>query len=563
MNKSLFVPAVLVQSALLVGCVSHRADTPVDVEQQARAIDRPSESSAYGGGTGQLFDHVGDYRRPITTKHSKAQRYFDQGLIWLYGFNHDEAVRAFTRAAELDPGCAMAWWGVAYAQGPNYNAAGMNKAREVAAWDAIQKALAQLDDETPAEQALIRATAKRYGDPAVEDKTDHKLAFSEAMAEVWAAYPADPDIGTVYADALMVRFPWRLYKADGSVAREESITTVQVLEHVMAFEPYHPGANHLYIHAVEASDDKQRGIAAADRLSELTLLSGHLNHMPSHIYVQVGMWDQAVEQNIEANRVDVIYLTASPIQYRQHGYSAHNGHMLAFAAMMVGRERDALAGARSVWDMPEDVFETMGRRYDRAMCAVFDVLKRFGRWDEILAEPQPPEFLTRTTVMWRTCRAVAYAAKKDFENAAIEQAALRELLEAKPKDKFLQLNDHFVAAEIALQQEQWDEAIEQLVKAVEIEDTFGYGEPPRWLQPVRHTLGAVYHRAGRYEDAERVYREDLEKWPGNGWSLFGLTRALELQGKTKEAAATKKLFEQAWAKADNPLDTSCECLPGL
>lgn len=562
MSRKFILPTLLIPCWLLAGC----ATTPQAQTPQV-PTPQPTNESAYGVGEGQLFENVGNYHRPITTNSKLAQRYFDQGLVFMYGFNHDEAVRSFTRAAELDPGCAMAWWGVAYAQGPNYNDANMNQARMVAAWKAVLRAQVELDDETAVEQDLIRATFKRYRDPAVKpedgEKVDEKAAFSDAMAKVFAEHPDDPDIGTLYADSLMVRFPWRLYKADGTAAREETYTTIEVLEHVLAFDPYHPGANHLYIHAVEASDDKQRGIAAADRLSTFQTLSGHLNHMPSHIYVQVGMWDQAVDQNIKANRADVIYLTASPVQLRQHGYSAHNGHMLAFAAMMVGREQDAMDGARSVWDMPDEVFDTMGKRYDRAMCAVFDVMKRFGRWDEILAEPAPPEILTQTTVMWRTCRAVAYAAKRDFENAALEHAELKKLLEAKPSDKFLKLNDLFVAGEIALQHEQWDEAIRLLEEAAAIEDTLGYGEPPRWLQPVRHTLGAVYLRAGRYADAERVYREDLAKWPGNGWSLFGLTRALELQDRAQEAAVTKKLFEQAWAKADNPLDTSCECLPGL
>ncbi|MEM1355097.1 MAG: tetratricopeptide repeat protein [Planctomycetota bacterium] len=570
MKRYATATALVLAASLLSGCTLPPAGVTDQASPSTETTERqpqPTAASAYGGGAPQLFETIGDYHRPVTTDSEEAQRYFNQGLIWVYGFNHDEAVRSFTRAAELDPRCAMAWWGVAYAQGPNYNASGMNPARASAAWKAILRAQYELDDETPAEQALIRATAKRYRDPGADtegqDKVDYKAAFAQAMARAWAKHPEDPDIGVLYADALMVRFPWRLWKSDGTPARAETLTTVEVLEHVLAFDPYHPGANHLYIHAVEASTDKQRGIIAADRLSAFNTLSGHLNHMPSHIYVQVGMWDRAVEQNIMAQANDEAYLQRSPVQYRQHGYIAHNSHMLAFAAMMVGRERDAMDGARSVWDMPDGVFETMGRRYDRAMCAIFDVMKRFGRWDDILAEPQPPGVLRQTTAMWRACRAVAYAAKQDFDNARAEHAEFKKLLEARPKDKFLRLNDHFIAGEIALQQQQWDLAIEHLVQAVKIEDTLGYGEPPRWLQPVRHTLGAVYHRAGRYADAERVYREDLAKWPGNGWSLLGLTRALELQNKTDEAAEVREQFERAWANADNPIDTSCECLPGL
>ena len=551
--------AVLILGLMLAGC--HTAPPPTDGL-------RGDNNSAYGvGGRPQLFDNMGDNQRPITTDSRLAQRYFDQGLKWMYGFNHDEAVRSFTQAATLDPGCAMAWWGVAYAQGPNYNAVGMNDARRQAAWDATQQALAQLDDESPVEQALISALTKRYRDPKAKDdkRSDSELLaeHAKAMAEVYAAFPEDADVGTLYAEALMLKRPWRLWKSDGTPTHDEVNTILSTLQDVLRLTPDHPGATHYYIHAVEASADKMRGIPAADRLSTQVPMSGHLTHMPSHLYVQVGMWERAVQQNVLAMRADALYLAKSPMQFRQHGYSAHNGHMLAFAAMMIGREEDALRGAESVWEMPEAVFETMGKRYDRAMCAKYDVLRRFGRWDALLAEPAPPVFLTQTTAVWRACRATAFAAKKDFVNAASEQAAFRVLLEKQPKDRFLLLNDRFVAAEIALQQEQWDQAIALLVEAIGYEDEMGYGEPPRWVQPVRHTLGAVYMKAQRYADAERVYREDLAKWPGNGWSLFGLASALDAQGQTEEAAITRAAFEQAWRGADHPLGTSCKCIPQL
>lgn len=557
---------------LLTGCGT--IDTP---------IVRGDRDSAYGvGGSVQLFRDMGDYSRPITTDARRAQRYFDQGLKWIYGFNHDEAVRSFTKATELDPGCAMAWWGIAYAQGPNYNASRMNPEREAAAWAAIQQALVELDNETPAEHALINATAKRYGQPvAIDDnatpeqkkqaqatankaQANRKADFANAMARVWQQFPNDPDIGALYADAMMVKNPWRLHKPDGSLAREETQTIIETLEAVFAVELYHPGANHLYIHAIEASADKQRGVPAADRLSAAVPMSGHLVHMPSHLYVQVGMWDRAIEQNLLALKTDRKYLKESPGQYRQHGYIAHNGHMLAFAAMMGGRERDAMQGALHAWEsIPQELFDTMGKRYDRALCAKFDVMKRFGRWDQILAEPAPPEMLSRTTAVWRTCRAVAFAAKKDFANAEVEHAAFRELLSKRKNDSFLQRNDKFIAAEIALHKEQWDEAIRLLEEAVPLEDKARYSEPPTYLQPIRHTLGAVYFRAGRYAQAERVYREDLANWPGNGWSLYGLAHSLNRQGKTEEANIAFANHERAWQNADNPLRTTCECIPNL
>lgn len=574
MTTRLLKPLPLIACLILVGC----AATPDE------PIVRPNKDSAYGvGGKAQLFPDMGGYTRPVTTHSNKAQRYFDQGLKFIYGFNHDEAVRSFTEATRLDPGCAMAWWGIAYAQGPNYNASRMNAAREAAAWEAIQQAIAELDDETPAEQALVRATLKRYSEPATplpEDmeadekkkaqaeinkaKSQRKADFAAAMAEAFKQFPNHAEIGTIYADAMMVRNPWRLHKPDGTQQREETQTIIDTLEAVMAIEPSHPGATHLYVHAVEASSDKMRGVPAADRLSTAVPFSGHLTHMPSHLYVQVGMWDRAIDQNLLAIQSDARYLKMSPAQYRMHGYIAHNGHMLAFAAMMAGREEDAMKGAEFArQSIPDELMDTMGRRYDRAWCAKLDVMKRFGRWDDILAEPQPPEMLQRTTAVWRVCRAVAFAAKKDFVNAELEHTEFKQLLEKKKKDSFMQLNDKFIAAEIALHKEQWDEAIKLLEEAVPLEDKARYSEPPLYLQPIRHTLGAVYYRAGRFADAERVYREDLEKWPGNGWSLYGLAMSLESQGKTTEAEAALAAHEAAWVNADNPLKTTCKCIPEL
>ena len=561
--------ATLVSCCLLIGCTTTE---PVPVEADSTSTEKygePGKDTAYGlGGGGQLFDNMGSYYRPVTTDSRLAQKYFNQGLKWIYGFNHDEAVRAFTKATELDPSCAMAWWGIAYAQGPNYNASKMNAARAEAAWEATQKAVAALDNETQVEKDLVTMLLTRYTDPSVnyEGKPNHKQLCERAadfMASLWEKYPEDPDVGTLYADAMMVKNPWRLYKPDNTPARDETLTIVKTLESVFEIEPHHPGANHLYIHAVESSANKARAIPAADRLSTAVPAAGHLVHMPSHLYVQVGMWDRAVEQNVLAMQADREFLERSPTHFRQHGYIAHNGHMLAFAAMMNGQEERAMQGARGVWDLPAEVFDTMGVRYDRAHCAVYEVMRRFGRWDEILAEPAPPEKLVKTTAVWRGCRAVAYAAKKDFDKAKEEHAAFREILAKRKNDKFMLLTDHFISAEIALQQEQWDLAIEELSKAMKYEDELRYSEPPIWVQPVRHTLGAVYLKAERYADAERVYREDLERWPGNGWSLFGLARSLEGQDKWDLAKTVRAKFEAAWAKADNPLETSCKCIPKL
>jgi tetratricopeptide (TPR) repeat protein len=531
------------------------------------------EIPAYGAfGSPQLFDGMGPHTRQVTTSSPEAQAYFNQGLNWLYAFNHDEAVRAFTRAAELDPDCAMAWWGISYAQGPNYNDPVMPPGRNAAAWAALQEALSTLDNETPAERALVQALAQRYADPAPEDRKRLDIAFASAMSKVWAHYPDDSDVGTFYAESLMVQHPWKLYTSDEQPARKETDTIVTVLEQVLAMDPTNPGANHLYIHAVEPGYDKQRGVAAADRLSDLVPTSGHLQHMPSHIYVQVGMWERSIEQNAKAMECDDAYRVMSPEQVMQHGYMTHNSHMLAFSAMMIGREQEAMEAARQMWeDRPHESLQQIAPFFDPWMCSIYDVQKRFGRWDDLLAEPAPPEYLPVTTAVWRAHRAIAYAAKKDFDNAEHEHMAFRKAMKAVPEEphwdtygtavKFLLVSELFIGGEIALQKEQWDEAADLLVEAVRIEDTLGYGEPPMWLQPVRHTLGAVYLKSGRYADAERVYREDLAKWPGNGWSLYGLARALEEQNRADEALAVRQEYKRAWATAEEPITTSCKCIP--
>ncbi len=557
MLTRIHILAILISLTLLAACTT-TGNMPVP--------------PAYGTiGTPQTFAGIGMHQHPVTTNSAEAQVFFNQGLNWLYAFNHDEAVRAFTRATELDPDCAMAWWGIAYAQGPNYNDPIMNENRSVAAWQALQIALAELDEETAAERALVEALTHRYARPEPEDRSHLEEAFAKAMAGVWKQNPNDSDIGTLYAESMMVQNPWDLYNSDRVPSRERTHTIIAVLEKVMAMDPNNPGGNHLYIHAVEPSDDKDRGIAAADRLSDLVPAAGHLQHMPSHIYVQTGLWERSIVQNSKAMVSDASYRLLSPEQGLQHGYMVHNTHMLAFSAMMIGREREAMAAAQSMWDnLPDQDLSEFAPFFDLVMCTKYDVLKRFGRWDEILREPVPPDFLPTTKAVWRAHRAIAYAAKQDFENAEREHRLFRVAKKATPKTplwntydtvvKFLAVSDLFIAGEIALQKGQWDEAARLLEQAAETEDSLGYGEPPLWLQPVRHTLGAVYLKMGRYADAERVYRKDLWQWRKNGWSLYGLSRALELQGKAEEALAVRKEFEQVWAGADEATMTSCKCL---
>ena len=564
--KSIIVCAGLCPAMVVLGAIVAPAlsDEPT--------ADKRAETGA------QLFEGMGDWSRQFTTSSEKANQFLVQGCIWLQSFNHDEAIRSFTEAARLDPDCAMAWWGVSFAEGPNYNDPAMSKRRNEASWDALQKALARIDNTAPWERDLIEALATRYEHPFPDDRTHLETAFAEAMEKLWNKYPNEADVGALYAEAEMVRKPWALYTTDREPV-EGTEKIVATLERVLELNPNHPGACHLYIHSVEQSAKPERAIRAADRLCNLVPASGHMRHMPSHIYTRVNEWSRSIKQNALAMEADDRYRQLSPDQGMQNSYMIHNNHILAYSAMMVGRKEEALRASRLMWTIAsEEQLRQIAPMIDHWMCSLYDVQKRFGLWKELLNEPQPPEFMALTTAHWRAHRAVAYAALRDFDAALAEYAEFEKVYNNPPPEerlypgwtwetfqKRLDAIRHFVPGEIALQREKYDLAIVHLEKAVQAEDELGFGgEPPEYLQPIRHTLGAVYVKAGRFADAERTYLEDLAEFPGNGWSLYGLSRALEEQGKTKEAERTLQQFQFAWSRADvPPLTTSCECIKEL
>ena len=552
MKKRLLSFAFVLQSLAVFGCSSNDSDSKVNPQDTAKNVtsantdnlstgEKPTEEKSDKPADppqAQLFENMGNRGRKITTGSPEAQVYFNQGLTWMSAFNHDEAIRSFKKAAELDPDCAMAWWGVSLAAGPQYNHAVMTEERTATAWDAMQNALQRIENTTPLERDLIESLKHRNANLEPENRASLNEAYAEAMGKIWEKYPDDADIGALYAEAMMVRTPWMLYTLDRE-PKEETPKITATLERIMEMAPDHPGALHLYIHAIEPSKNPNRGLIAANRLSDLVPASGHLLHMPAHIFVKTGFWEKAIIQSEKAMRADKSYRVLSPNQLIQHVYMTHNAHMLSYAAMMTGREKEAMVAARDMWEnVTEDTLRQVGPVLDRWMCSVFDVQKRFGRWDAILAEPAPPSFMILTTATWRAARAVAYAAKKDFENAEREYEAFKRAKADIPEEthwardfaqRVLEVSDFFIAGEIALQKGEWDKAAELLEKAAAVEDTLGYGEPPQWLQPVRHTLGAVYLKSSNYTEAERVYRQDLAKWPNNGWSLYGLSRALDLK----------------------------------
>ncbi|HXV74974.1 MAG TPA: tetratricopeptide repeat protein [Candidatus Polarisedimenticolaceae bacterium] len=529
-------------------------------------------------GTGaQLFEGLGTYHREFTTVSDEARQYLDQGMVWLQAFNYDEAERSFREAARLDPGCAMAWWGVAYAAGPSYNHAQMSDQRAETCHEAIQNARARIENTSPVERALIEALSERYEMPyPIEDDSRLDQAYADAMAKVWDQFSDDADVGMLYAEALMVRTPWALYNIDREPA-EDTPMIEALLERVLELNPNHAGAAHLYIHAVELSESPERGLVVADRLSTLVPLSGHLLHMPSHIYTRTGDWHRAIEQNALAMEADVEYRAKSPDQLVQHMYMVHNNHIRAYGAMMVGREAEALEASRRMWSqIPADLLEEVAHEVDAWMCSVYDVYKRFGRWDEMLAEPAPPDYMPFTLATWHAHRAISYAAKREFDAAKREFTAYRRVRDnirpehlsnsysVKAARGRLKVIEHFVPGEIALQQGKLRTAIRHLERARIAEDKLGYsGEPPDYLQPIRHTLGAVYMMAGHLDKAEKAYREDLAEFPANGWSLYGLSRVLRRQGRTEDAEQLEEEFRQAWAEADGPITTSCRCIPRI
>jgi tetratricopeptide (TPR) repeat protein len=517
-----------------------------------------------------LFDGLGKHSRKIETRSAAAQRYFDQGLMFMFAFNHDEAVRAFRQAADLDPGCAMAYWGVALASGMNYNDPSFTPAKAKVTADALAKAREKAPGETAANKALIDALAQRYPDPAPKERADTEKAYSRAMKAVWEKFSKDADVGALYAESLMNLRPWDLWTRDGK-PQPETPEILRTLEAVLKLEPAHPLANHLYVHAVEAAPEPAKADAAANVLRGKHPALGHLLHVPSHIDIRRGRWQEAVEANLLAIRADSNYQKAVPEQGYYRMYMTHNYHMLTFAAMMQGESGLALKTIREmIAAVPK---EWVAVKENAAMADGFtamplEVLKRFGRWDDILKEPQPPEVFPIARAMWQYNRGVAWAAKGEGKNAREAQTSFRAAAKVPEDARFsnnkasdlLAVADQVLEGEILFREGDMKGAITALEKAVAREDQLRYSEPPDWFVPARHALGAILLRDKQAEAAEKVYREDLRRWPDNGWSLYGLARTLEVLGKKEEAAKVKERFQEVWKRADVKIQSSCFCV---
>ena len=517
-----------------------------------------------------LYNGLGKHSRPVAKSNAEAQKFFDQGLNFMYAFNHDEAVRAFRRAAEFDPDCAMAHWGISLSLGKNYNYPHFPAEKAKAAWKALESARAKSKAESEANRALIDALASRYADPLPTETRPLEEAYAKAMKAVWEKFPKDADVGALYAESLMNLRPWDLWTIDGK-PQPETPEILKALQAVVEVEPKHPLANHLYIHACEASPHPELADAAADRLRDLQPALGHMVHMPSHIDIRRGRWQAAIEANDRAITADRNYAKTVPEQGFYRMYMAHNHHMLGFAAMMQGESKRALAVVRAMLaDVPKDwvALPENAAIADGFVAAPLEVMKRFGQWDEILKEPEPPEIFPIARAMRHHIRAIAHAAKGEpakarEEQQAFREAALKPAKEAtfgnnKATDLFA-VGDDMLEGEILVREGKMEAAIQALRIAVAKEDKLRYSEPPDWVVPVRHALGAFLLKDGQATEAEAVYREDLRRWPDNGWSLFGLAASLEAQGKTAEAVVCRAKFDESWKHADVKIPSSCLC----
>ncbi|MDJ0674699.1 MAG: hypothetical protein QNJ36_04740 [Calothrix sp. MO_167.B42] len=505
-----------------------------------------------------LLNNLGNHHHQITTSVPKAQRYFDQGLILVFGFNHGEALRSFQAGTKLDPNCAMCYWGMALSLGPNINAS-MGKQSMPTAYQAIQKAQQLASKVSKVEQGYIQALAQRYSAESVDERQALDLAYSQAMRKLSQQYPDDLDAATLFAESLMDIIPWSYWTEDGQ-PRPQTQEVINTLESVLKRNPNHPGAIHYYIHTVEASPHPERAEAGADRLRNLVPGSGHLVHMPSHIYLRIGRYHDAAIANQKAMKADEAFLADS----QQRGiYSAlyypHNIHFFWSSASMEGRSSAAMAAARKLVAKvsPQQVKQMPGAEI--FLPTPYFSLVQFGKWDEALTEPKPPAEFTYATAMWHYARGMAWAAKGSLDNTQREQSSLHNLLSSQgnkikaasfPAPSLVKIATHLLDAEIANLSNQSSRGIAEYQAAVKIQDNLPYMEPPYWYYPVRQSLGAALLKLDRAKEAEAVYREDLRQHPHNGQSLYGLAQSLQAQGKQKAADEAQRQFKQAWSKAD-------------
>ncbi len=495
-----------------------------------------------------LYKGMGVWRHPIQTSSPEAQKYFDQGLALLYGFNRYESLRSFRKASELDPQAAMAYWGMAMAAGPYINMDGDPDFNQKVSCESAAAGL-KLTGTAPEERAYLEAAGKRC--PEFQPQP-----YIDAMRDLAQRWPDDLDAQTLYAESLMIASRWRWYGMDGAPAPGVP-DAERTLEQVLRRWPDHPGANHLYIHAVESSPTPERAIASAQRLMGIMPSAGHMVHMPAHIWLVMGDYETAAGLNERAVSVDREYLKDTGVRSGYGMYYAHNMHFVAYSRWMQGRKAEGLRVSDAMAKALEPMFETMPDMAD-----AFNALSMFGHarlmdWDGILAMPQPKASLHASTAIWHYSRALAFAGKGDHASAAREQAiveTMRKMIPAEapwgPNNKardVMAVASEVIAARLSPSPA---EAVPHWQKAVTLQDALVYDEPPDWYYPVRESLGASLLRSGNAAEAEAVFREGVRRSPRNGRMLFGLMESLRAQGKNQAADSVKREYEAAWSKAD-------------
>jgi tetratricopeptide (TPR) repeat protein len=552
--------AIFIALSGLLGCTA---------DEDQVATNQGKQTLAERAGA-PLFDGMGDFHMPITTSHPDAQRYFDQGMVLAFGFNHAESIRSFRAAQTLDPLCAMCFWGEALATGPNINVTSngkaiMTSAERVAARTAIDRALALQDGITAKERDWIAALDKRYDGQADTPRDPLDRAWADTLAVMTQRYPEDTTVASIYAEALMNTMPWDYWGPAGE-AKPDTQSVIASLERVMESNPDHPLALHLYIHALEASSNAAKAEAAADRLSMLVPGSGHLVHMPSHIYFRIGRYQDSALANIRAAEVDEAYIAQCNAQgFYPALYYPHNIHFLWASATMQGQSQLSLDSARRVVANVriEQVEQFPTIQFFRTVPVLS--LVRFARWEEMLAEPEPHEPFAFARAIWHYGRGIAFAAT-DREADALAELSAIESLETQvdeivmgnvyPAKDLLAIAKALLRGEMAYRQGDAAGAIPYFSEAVALQDVLPYTEPPFWYYPTRQSLGAALLAAGQNNEARKVFEDDLAQYPMNGWSMFGLAQAMRAEGNDVAADEVLIKFNAVWQFADIELGTS-------
>lgn len=553
------IPSRAIPLFLVLAC----SPLPAGADHTTETAHMPAAAPAVGARL-PLYTDLGTWHHAIRTRSPRAQKYFDQGLRLVYAFNHDEAIAAFAEAERLDSTCAMAPWGIALAYGPNINLP-IDPERERSAHAAIARALQKSAFAGKVENEYIAALARRYSERGDGDRRKLDQAYVDAMRQVARRNPQDADAQVLFAEALMNLRPWDHWTIDGK-PQPGTGEILLTLERVLRKVPSHPGANHYYIHTVEASPNPGRALAAAGRLPKLMPGAGHLVHMPAHIYERTGRYADGVRANERAVQVDEAYIKArNPQGVYPLMYYTHNLHFLWAGLCDTGRSAEAIERARQVAGRATPDLVAMMPMIEFVPPTTYYALARFGRWDALLAEPRPPAAMRYTTGMWHYGRGLALAATGKLEEAAAARDSLDEIADALSADLVVGINaakpilrvaGALLAGDVAYRARRYDDAIGHFEDAVRKADQLKYDEPPAWYQPPRQFLGKALLDHGRAEAAEIVYREDLKRYPNMGWSLLGLAQALEAQGKGEAALAARAQFEKAWAAADIKLEAS-------